>query len=79
MREKQHMFKLIVFLIKFQSVYLYIWIKDNSYTGWGKSRLMVVSTWNTLFILVLFFINVLFFIQIIVNLLLSHPILYNKS
>ena len=26
-------------------------------TGWGKSRFMVVSTWNTAFVLTLLFIN----------------------
>lgn len=39
-------------------------------TGWDKHRFIVLSTWNTKFILILLFINC----RIIVHILLSHPV-----
>ena len=42
-----------IYISPFKTVVMHIYIKE--YTGWGKSRFTVVSTWNTEFIPASFF------------------------
>ena len=58
---------------------MFITCKNDNfwYTGWGKSKFIVVSTQNSLFLYYLLMI-VLFSIQTAINLLLPHPVLGQK-